>query len=429
MNKENMPKAYSGDGNFIFVSYSHQDSEAVCADIARLQAEGIHIWYDEGLALGRTWDEQEVKLHIQKDACIAVIFYASEAFLSSESVWKEVEMVKNKADDRFCVVMVEPENEKGVAESLFDKIDDLIHDAYKSARSAQNGRRMSTGTRNMLLEVFNEDRTYTTTLSPNRFDCLIERFKAWNYFDQGMYFPLCNVIHNGHIEYFPSLLSITPFAFTFFSVSQKQKHVANSLNEIPYQKVFWEQFSWGEFCGKDVFPEGTGLIVCIEEGSMTTICPILDKRREAAPYSPLIIDIQTDDFNRAEKLEQEAKEQFKKWEGRNEDLEPYEIDDYFLRQTGQSSQRPLSLRLGELSKLPGDELWRVLVSEKNYSDMLFDLCKRSEERNREKEWLFSQPQLGKGSASAQRKRLESDSTLIESHDWMLFRKLLYTWEE
>lgn len=427
MNGEKVPHAYSGDGNFIFISYSHQDSKQVLADIFELQSREIHIWYDEGLALGKTWNKEEVERHIQKDACVATVFYTSDSSLFSKAVWEEVEMV-SRYEKEYCVVMVQPENGADVHEE-YTAIRNRITRYFSDHLEDESGGQMSDETFDMLREVFNKNRTYTTTSKSSRFDELIKCFKAWNYYDQSDYFPLCNVLHNGHIEYFPSLLSVTPFEFTFFAVSHKRKHIANSLNEIPHQRVSWEQFSWGEFLGKDTFPDRKGLIVCIEKRDMTTICPILDKRRNAAPASPLLINIQTDEMDRAEELEQEAKRQLLQWKGRNEDLQPYEIDDFFLRQTELSSTRPFSPRLDELSELHHDEVWRVLVSDKNYGDMLFDLWNGNQGRLREKEWLFSQPQLGTASAYAhQREKLLSDPALLEVHDWNSFRYSFCPWE-
>ncbi len=42
--------AYQGDEPYVFVSYSHADTERVYAELARLNDQGFNIWYDEGIS-------------------------------------------------------------------------------------------------------------------------------------------------------------------------------------------------------------------------------------------------------------------------------------------------------------------------------------------------------------------------------------------
>ena len=49
---------YSGSEPYVFVSYAHADEAEVMADMRRLQAMGINIWYDAGIAPGATWREE-----------------------------------------------------------------------------------------------------------------------------------------------------------------------------------------------------------------------------------------------------------------------------------------------------------------------------------------------------------------------------------
>lgn len=46
--------AYSGDEPFLFVSYSHADSQAVYDELRWLNGQGVNIWYDEGISPGQT---------------------------------------------------------------------------------------------------------------------------------------------------------------------------------------------------------------------------------------------------------------------------------------------------------------------------------------------------------------------------------------
>lgn len=45
------------DNKYVFISYSHNDSEKVVSIINALKARGIDIWYDEGIEAGTEWPE------------------------------------------------------------------------------------------------------------------------------------------------------------------------------------------------------------------------------------------------------------------------------------------------------------------------------------------------------------------------------------
>ena len=44
--------AYQGAEPYVFVCYSHLDSDIVYKDIASLNMKGVNVWYDEGIAGG-----------------------------------------------------------------------------------------------------------------------------------------------------------------------------------------------------------------------------------------------------------------------------------------------------------------------------------------------------------------------------------------
>lgn len=48
--------AYDGDGQYIFVSYKHADSNIVFPVIKELHDRGFDIWYDDGLTYGENYD-------------------------------------------------------------------------------------------------------------------------------------------------------------------------------------------------------------------------------------------------------------------------------------------------------------------------------------------------------------------------------------
>lgn len=59
------PPPYKGDKPYIFISYSHRDSECAQSIIARLQADGYRVWYDDGVNPGSQWDDN-IAHHIEQ---------------------------------------------------------------------------------------------------------------------------------------------------------------------------------------------------------------------------------------------------------------------------------------------------------------------------------------------------------------------------
>lgn len=86
----NKPKAYLGNGHYIFVSYSHKDAERVYPLISLLQQE-YNVWFDEGLHFGREWDEEIVG---KIDSCSLFIFMITENSLASKNCKDEIVFAK-----------------------------------------------------------------------------------------------------------------------------------------------------------------------------------------------------------------------------------------------------------------------------------------------------------------------------------------------
>ena len=64
----NLPfKAYNGDGEYIFISYKHKDSDLVYPVIEKLHDNGFNIWYDAGLPQGKNYDIQ-IANHIKNSS-------------------------------------------------------------------------------------------------------------------------------------------------------------------------------------------------------------------------------------------------------------------------------------------------------------------------------------------------------------------------
>lgn len=110
------PKAYVGDGNYIFISYSHDDQELVESDISWLQQKGCKIWYDNAFVAGDNW-ESEAFRKIRSSQCIGVIFYLSKRSIISKPMSKELEFAE-RFNKRFFSVNIEGET----ADKIFDGI-------------------------------------------------------------------------------------------------------------------------------------------------------------------------------------------------------------------------------------------------------------------------------------------------------------------
>lgn len=97
-------KPYEGNENYIFISYSHQDKQAVFPIIERLVRDGYRVWYDEGIDPGSEWPEIIATYLNGCSLCIACI---SENSLNSHNCRREINFALSKKKP-FISVMLEP---------------------------------------------------------------------------------------------------------------------------------------------------------------------------------------------------------------------------------------------------------------------------------------------------------------------------------
>ena len=86
------PIPYTGEESYIFVSYSHKNTDSVWEILNSLQREGVRFWYDDGIDPGESWDDY-IAEHInssgyllafisgdysESDNCIQELRYAME---------------------------------------------------------------------------------------------------------------------------------------------------------------------------------------------------------------------------------------------------------------------------------------------------------------------------------------------------------------
>ena len=70
--------AYEGKENYIFISYSHKDSDVVLPLIEAIQKAGFRVWFDGRIEPGSEWPEY-IETHLMGSACVL-------AFISPSSV-------------------------------------------------------------------------------------------------------------------------------------------------------------------------------------------------------------------------------------------------------------------------------------------------------------------------------------------------------
>jgi len=80
-------EAYKGKEDYIFISYSHKDSEQVMPIIQQLQQDGYRVWYDDGIELGIEWGG-DIATHIIGCRCFLAMM--SDNYIHSENCLDEI---------------------------------------------------------------------------------------------------------------------------------------------------------------------------------------------------------------------------------------------------------------------------------------------------------------------------------------------------
>ncbi len=107
-----IPVAYIGSESYIFISYSHRDSEVVFPVITRLIQQGYRVWYDSGIDPGSEWDEN-IASHISN--CGYFIAMMSENYLGSSNCKDELTYARDLEKDRLIVYLEDVQLPAGLA--------------------------------------------------------------------------------------------------------------------------------------------------------------------------------------------------------------------------------------------------------------------------------------------------------------------------
>ena len=96
--------AYEGPEDYIFVSYSHKDTEKVVPIMEKLRELGCRIWYDEGITPGSEWPE-DIARHL--NGCAMAIAFISPNSMASVNCRREINFALSKQKP-FLSVVLEP---------------------------------------------------------------------------------------------------------------------------------------------------------------------------------------------------------------------------------------------------------------------------------------------------------------------------------
>ena len=97
-------KPYEGREPYIFISYSHRDSDRVFPILKHLDAKGYRLWYDEGIDPGTEWPESIAQHLMHSAVCLA---FVSDNSLASQNCRREINFALSRNQIGFLSVMLE----------------------------------------------------------------------------------------------------------------------------------------------------------------------------------------------------------------------------------------------------------------------------------------------------------------------------------
>lgn len=93
---------YKGNEPYIFISYSHKNSNEALEIIERLQAENYRVWYDEGIDPGTEWDEN-IATHVEE--CEFFIALLSDEYIASSNCKDELNYARDLEKNRLLIYL------------------------------------------------------------------------------------------------------------------------------------------------------------------------------------------------------------------------------------------------------------------------------------------------------------------------------------
>ena len=97
---------------YIFISYSHRDSDKVLEIMNRLKGEGFNVWYDGGIDPGTEWDENIAK-HVRE--CEYFVAFISNGYIGSKNCKDELNFSRDLDKNQLLVYLEEVQLPDGMA--------------------------------------------------------------------------------------------------------------------------------------------------------------------------------------------------------------------------------------------------------------------------------------------------------------------------
>lgn len=104
-------QAYQGDEPYLFVSYSHEDSDVVFPEIQWLKDRGFNIWYDEGISPGSRWSD-ELATSLQNSALF--LYFGTPRSVDSQHCQDEINLALDADKPTIAVYLQETELTPGL---------------------------------------------------------------------------------------------------------------------------------------------------------------------------------------------------------------------------------------------------------------------------------------------------------------------------
>jgi len=109
--------AYKGDEPYVFVSYAHEDADAVYGELFRLTGLGFRLWYDEGIAPSSDWPDEVASA---LDSCALLLVFLSPNAIASSNVRREIMYAIRKRKPCLPVYIADCQLAGGLELSLAD---------------------------------------------------------------------------------------------------------------------------------------------------------------------------------------------------------------------------------------------------------------------------------------------------------------------
>lgn len=96
--------AYGGNEKYIFISYSHRDSDTVIPAINEMQRNGYRIWFDKGIEAGTEWSNN-IAAHLRD--CAVFVAFISKNSVKSENCLDEIAYAKSHGKPSLLIFLEE----------------------------------------------------------------------------------------------------------------------------------------------------------------------------------------------------------------------------------------------------------------------------------------------------------------------------------